>query len=323
MLACSPVTARQQSDSPSPGRMELLKGNAQRLAELVKAEIVANPVLRDGFAWSSRSQEWYATELGLSTRTVGKLSQQAGFDRLDVLIEGKRTLLLRLRKPGDPMTLTHCQRALKHIFLTHIRHFNQKKAFRHAKNVRDCEAQCKILSTKIEAAREIQNPDADYIGSLEAQLMEVQNQAAKEAQKAKKAEADADRKWTCSRQSYGCLRGIAESWGTLYACEIMTIVLKDWTGFMAASKGCISEFEESHGLFVRYYEYPTIRYLHYFNHVGLDVALTHCQSRLSGLSKEDSTYADELKRHNILFANYNAALGRFKARLSEKAAKTH
>ncbi len=109
--------------------------NVERLAALVCDQIATAPVERDGYVWAARPLAWYASELKVSTKKVAQWTKSPEFDRLDILIDGKKTSLLRLKKPGDLMTATHCQRVLKKMFLEALPPFNEKKAKFHEESL--------------------------------------------------------------------------------------------------------------------------------------------------------------------------------------------
>jgi hypothetical protein len=70
-----------------------------RLREVVEARIATAPFEYEGQQWAAAPQAWYAEQLGVCVRTIGRLIKSAPFDHQRRQIDGKVTTLVRVGTP--------------------------------------------------------------------------------------------------------------------------------------------------------------------------------------------------------------------------------
>lgn len=264
--------------------------NVDDLVGLILSEIAKNPYERDGYVWAARPLGWYASVLKVSLKTVGQWTRSPEFDRLDLLIDGKRTPLLRLKKPGDLMTPTHCQRLLQKIFVESLPYFNELKAKRHEETVALHENNLALFQKELKLCEIHQPSNKKALKAKQAEISWTQDQIKREQKKYQKAKLDATKTFKLESKHYGCLRGLVNAWGVEDAPDLLRMVLKYWSEFVVGTKAFIASQGEPDSLYYRYFEYPTVTYILLFNHVALELAVMKIQEKGATPMTKDSNF---------------------------------
>ena len=280
------------------------------LAALVLDEVTKNPCERDGHFWAAQPLGFYASALKVSVKTVGQWTRSPEFDRLDLMIAGKKTPLLRLKKPGDQMTATHCQRLLQKIFVQALPHFNESKAKRHEENIALHEHNLALFHKELKLCQLHQPNNKKALKAKQAEIALTEGQIKREQKKYEKAKLDAAGAFKLDSKQYGCLRGLVDAWGVVDAPDLLRMVLQHWSDFAVGTKVFIASEGEADSLYYRYFEYPAVTYILLFNHVALELAVMKIQEK--GVPNKNE---NEFQRYKRLVDARNKQLLMLKQRL--------
>lgn len=242
---------------------------AQLLSKFIAETIEKEPFEHDGAVWAKVQLKALASDLGISERTVQRMTNKPPFSKLTKQPDGEtRYTLLRI---GDDKTPEQHQKALAWHWKILVQNYNRKLQKTFAKEV----AALTLQIADIEASLAKYSYPVAVKAAKKQDLKEFKKRRDKFEARAAKAHVKASEMAIIPKKEYGCLKGLIDVWGPTKAPDLLTLVVENWSDFMTAVECHKADTGEEFP--ARYLDYPSITVTRRFWPLALDVALTLAQ----------------------------------------------